>query len=142
MTYLANGEPCYCGGCGCVCQYAAGKGIARLGRKVLTNAHLDLRAEDLIAAHRRSEQWATQLLTEAHERLAFALSAFYNLLDIECVVLAGGITVANYPDLEQLRYMIEPLVYPQICPIVLRYATFRQDSALIGAALLAMEKIR
>jgi len=139
---LPDGEPCYCGGRGCVCQYAAGRGIARLGQIALSGGSPALHAEDVIAAHQRSESWATRAITEAHERLAFALSAFYNLLDVECVILAGGITVANYPNLELLHRLIEPLVYPQIRPIVLRYATYRQDAALLGAALLAMEEIR
>ncbi len=137
-----NGEPCYCGGRGCVCQYASGEGIARLGRRILGDLHPEIRTEEVIAAYHRAEQWANQVLTQAHESLAYALSSLYNLLDVECVIISGGITTAGFPNLDMLRSMTESFVHSQIRPITLRYATFRQDAELLGAGLLAMEKTK
>ncbi len=32
LKVVAGGAPCYCGGAGCLCQYASGQGLARLRR--------------------------------------------------------------------------------------------------------------
>lgn len=139
IKVLRPGEPCYCGGGGgCVCQYAAGKGIARLGQLRYGGETPTLRGEDVIAACRRSEKWAEEAVEEAHQQLAFSLSAAYNLLDLEVTVLGGGAVSDVFPNLERLQQLLEELVYPEIRPIVLRKSWLGSDAVLLGAALLAL----
>lgn len=163
VKVVPDGAPCYCGGRGCVCQYAAGKGLARLAQIRLraeagTNrdgvpdvdnaagAHANpdgnvARGEDVISGVLANERWAREVVAEATARLAFAISAAYNLLDIECTVIGGGATSDVFPDFAQLHRDLEALVYPSIRPIVLKRAALGLDDMLTGAALLAFARL-
>ena len=96
--------------------------------------------EQVVAATEAGAAWAVAAVDEALHRLAFALSAAYNLLDIECVVLGGGAVTDRFPDLDRLAALVEPLVYPGIRPIVLRRGALGSNAVLTGAALLALER--
>jgi len=139
LKVVMGGAPCYCGGAGCLCQFASGQGLARLGGEATGQP---LRGAQVVAAHRANEPWACAVVEEALMRLAFALSGAYNLLDIECVVLGGGAVSDHFPDLNHLRRLLEPLVYPEISPLVLRRAALGDWSVLTGGALLAIDGLK
>ena len=132
-----DGPPCYCGGVGCVCQYASGKGLARLGGE----HQVGLRGEDVITYFQQGEVWANAVLQAANTQLAHAISHAYNLLDLECTIIGGGATSAVFPDFLQLHRDIELCAYPAVRPIRLKYAALGSDDVLTGAALRAFEKI-
>lgn len=133
------GEPCYCGGSGCVCQYAAGKSLARVGQLRLGQASLT--GEDVVEAFQRRERWAEEVIEQAHQQLAISLSAAYNLLDLEVAVLGGGAVSDVFPNLDRLQPLLEKLVYPEIRPITLKKSLLGSEAMLIGAALLAFDII-
>lgn len=136
------GEPCYCGGSGCVCQYASGQGLAQLGKTAVGSQLDEITGLQVVEAYCTGEQWARDVITQALKQLAFALSSYYNLLDIECTVFGGGAVSGSFPDFEHFRALLEPLVYPEIRPIVLRRAALGDKAVLTGAALLAFESLR
>ncbi|MBW7886194.1 MAG: ROK family protein [Caldilineaceae bacterium] len=136
-----QGAPCYCGGAGCLCQYASGQGLARLGHIAHPGKISPLGAE-VVSAFENGAPWARSAVGEAMRRLALALSGAYNLLDIECAVLGGGVVSPRFPDLEDLRRQVEPLVYPEIRPIVLRRGALGDQAVLHGAALLAFDSLK
>lgn len=137
IKVVPDGEACYCGGQGCVCQYASGRGLARLGE---ARRGEPVVGEQVVAAAEAGAAWAVTAVDEALRRLAFALSAAYNLLDIECVVFGGGAVTERFPDLDRLAALVEPLVYPEIRPIALRRGALGGNAAITGAALLALER--
>jgi glucokinase len=96
--------------------------------------------EQVVAAAEAGAPWAEAAVDEALHRLAFAMSAAYNLLDIECVVLGGGAVTEGFPVLDRLAALVEPLVYPEIRPIALRRGALGGNAAITGAALLALER--
>ncbi len=130
--------PCYCGGTGCLCQYASGQGLARVA--TMYGQSPKTTGREVLTAYAASEAWARAVVEEMLSRLAFAVSAAYNLVDIECTVFGGGVITSAFPDLEALRQRIEPLVYPQIRPIDLRRAVLGSHAVLTGAALLAFDR--
>lgn len=131
--------PCYCGGQDCLCQYASGNGLARLAS--LQGQPVHISAADVVRAHGQGEAWATPVIDEMYGTLALGISHALNLLDIECVVLGGGVVQADFPDLSILHQRLEPLVYPEIRPLLLRLAALNKDGVLTGAALLALDQI-
>ncbi len=139
IKVLQPGQPCYCGGSGCVCQYAAGKGLARLGQLRSGGTTSAVTGEKVIRAYRRTTKWAREVVAEAHQQLAFSLSAAFNLLDLETTILGGGAVSDVFPDLEQLQSRLEELVYPEIRPIVLRKSRLGAEAMLLGAGLLALD---
>ncbi len=138
---IYHGEPCYCGGSGCVCQYSAGKGIARVGQLSYGQAEPQLSGEDVVRAYQNKEPWAVSAIEEIHIQLGMAISAAYNLLDLECTILGGGAVSDIYPNLDRLYQLLEELVYPQTRPIVLRKGALGADAIITGAALLAFDEI-
>lgn len=140
LKVVPQGAPCYCGGRGCLCQYSSGEGLTRLGRQYCGDGP-PLTGQSVLAAYRNGEDWAATAVDEALTHLATAISHVYNLLDIERIVIGGGAVTELYPDLERLRRLIAPLVYPQIRPIVLRNAALGSTGVLRGAALLALEMV-
>lgn len=132
--------PCYCGGQGCLCQYASGDGLARLA--ALHGKSISSGAAEVIEAYKRQEHWAAEVVEKMYETLALAVSHALNLLDIECVILGGGVVQTGFPDLVDLQQRLEPLVYPEIRPIILRCAALQKDAVLTGAALMALEKLK
>jgi glucokinase len=141
IKVVANGEPCYCGGAGCLCMYASGDGIAYQARKRLSGATKPS-AKAVIQAAVRSEAWAAQIVDQALDALAFALSSAFNLVDIEGAILDGGAVSELYPDLSELSRRVDALVYPLMRPVSLRLGKLRGESVLQGAALLAFEAVR
>ena len=130
---------CYCGGQDCLCQYASGNGLARLA--ALQGQPVQTDAAGIVEAHRRGEAWAAAVIDKMYDALALSISHALNLLDIECVVLGGGVVQSGFPDLAVLQQRLEPLVYPEIRPILLRRAALSRDAVLTGAALLALDSI-
>jgi glucokinase len=130
---------CYCGGQNCLCQYASGSGLARLA--LLQGQSVDTGAVEVVRAYQRGETWAAVVVDQMYETLALSISHALNLLDIECVVLGGGVVQSDFPDLAILRQRLEPLVYPEIRPILLRRAALGSDAVLTGAAFLALDQI-
>lgn len=129
--------PCYCGGTDCICQYASGQGIARLARQQLPSTQIS--GEEILHALRRGEKWVERVIDSMYNALALGISHAINLLDIECIVLGGGVVQADFPDLDVLYRRLDELVYPEIRPIILRRSSLGADAVLIGAGLLAIE---
>jgi predicted NBD/HSP70 family sugar kinase len=95
----------------------------------------------VIQAWQQHEPWAVQIVDAAMDQLALSLSHAYNLLDLETVVLGGGVITGNFPDLDDLMQRVEPLVYPQIRPITIRRGLLADRAVLTGAALLAFDHL-
>ena len=143
LKVLFDGEMCYCGQMGCVCQYSSGKGIVQLSQKLLSKCSgVKVKGmEGIIQAYEHGESWAKAAIEQATTRLAFAMSQAYNLLDIECVVLGGGAVSNTFPNLDRLVELLEVMVYPEIRPIILRKGKFGSNAQLIGATLAAFEAL-
>jgi glucokinase len=133
MKVLSDGAPCYCGGHGCLCQYASGVGLAQ--RACELSGHNDLTGADVVQGWRDGASWAHTAVDTMQQVLAIALSHSCNLLDVECIVLGGGVVQSDFPDLADLHRRLEAAVYPEIRPLVLRRAALGDDAVLIGAAL-------
>ena len=137
LKVVLNGEPCYCGGRGCLCQYASGEGLARVASGL--SGQSEITAPAVISAYLAGTAWAVAAVEQWLDHVALALSSVYNLLDIDCTVLGGGVVGDNFPDLAALQERLLPLVYPQIRPVTLRRAALAEHSVLMGAAALAFD---
>lgn len=137
IKVVPGGEPCYCGGAGCLCQYAAGKGLARVAQ--LLSGQPDMTAHETVRKAQEGALWARQAIAQWQHWMALALANAQNLLDLEGIVLGGGVIQPDFPDLDDLRRRVEQLTYPQIRPIEIRRAALGTDSVLHGAAELAFD---
>ena len=141
LKIAAEGAQCYCGGEACVCQYASGEGIKRLG-KTFAPQGLEINSGgDVVDKAFEGETWAQQSLGISTEMLSIALSHAYTLLDIECVVLGGGAVTVRWPDLARLTAEVEKRVFPEVRPIRLVRSKFGSKANIVGAAYNAFTLI-
>jgi glucokinase len=151
---LTNDRDCTCGRLGCWESYASGTGFARTGRRELRELlHspqavdilqgkpvAELSTRDILAAYRRGNPLAVQLIEKWHQYVATGIGNLMNILDPDVVVIGGG--MAQFIELERLtNYLYERVMEPmQATP--LRIATLGNQAGLVGAAALALETVQ
>lgn len=130
---------CACGGEGCLCQYASGRGMAQLARR----HHDDRRPRDgaaIVTAAARGEPWARRVMETANDALALALSHALTLVDCGTVIIGGGAVSDLWPDPARLRQQVQERLHPQVrvTEIALSHVP---HTALLGAALEAFDLV-
>lgn len=121
------GRKCWCGRPGCLETFLSGPALAAdagtaTGHEAASRAAAgDARAQAAIARHA--------------DRLARALAMIANILDPDCIVLAGGLS--NLPHLyEQVPGLMAPWMFGDMKRVVLRQALHGDSSGVLGAARL------
>ena len=133
----SGGAVCYCGGRGCLCQYASGRGMARLARRRGAGRRLQDGAA-VVAAAARGVRWAQQVVATATDALALTLSQALALVDCGTVIIGGGAVSAQWPDPVQLRERVQRRLHPQVKVAEIARSQV-PHAALLGAALQASD---
>jgi predicted NBD/HSP70 family sugar kinase len=115
-----RGHPCPCGSRGCLEQYASGPAIVRAWKE-RAGSRAETAASPLEVARlaRRGDPAALAAFAAAGRAVGQALGAAVNLLDIEALLIGGGVA-------EGVRVIA---------------AKFGNDAGLVGAAALAWERL-
>lgn len=113
VPYRPDGPPCACGQRGCLETFASGRGMIRRylaatnpasglssaeGRDEADQLHGD----ELVRLAKSGDNAATRVLTEAAEALGLAVAYMIRLLDVNHVVLAGGVIKMDWPLAERV----------------------------------------
>lgn len=134
-----GGAACYCGGRGCLCQYASGRGIIRLARRYGAPDGIQDGAA-VVAAAARGERWAVRAVDRATDALALSLSQALAVVDCGTVVIGGGAASAQWPDVVRLRKLVRNRLHPQVRVAEIALSRL-EHAALCGAALQAGELV-
>jgi glucokinase len=150
LSVEAGGRRCWCGGRGCIEQYASGSAVARDAQAAVDGgAATSLRAvgrpvtaADVVRAARCEDRLALGLLSEAGRHLGAALVSVVNMLSPQVIVVGGGLVEAGPlllgPAEEVLR---ERLPAPIRASVEVRPSTLGYRAAVAGAGLLAWERL-
>jgi glucokinase len=97
-----EGRECKCGNHGCLETYVAKDGIVSTAKEKLEFSSgssvlnliqpSDLTPTEIFKAARKEDPVALEVVDSVGKDLAFAISNLMNILDLECVFLAGGIS--------------------------------------------------
>ncbi len=145
MGVSIHGDKCKCGGSGCLENLASGPGLVRLFKEGLRRGHhSDLQSDEILpydmfaAAEKNKDPLSIKVIADAAKALGYGVRNLNNLLDLELVVVGGGIALAA-PSFFMEQLNISALggsnrVNPSTYSIVLsnRYP----DSIILGAARL------
>jgi glucokinase len=147
-----GGLECACGGTGCLETLASGPNIVRRVREQLfsdpsfsisqlaRDMEGKLTAERVVRAAMEDDELARTVLAETGRIIGTAVASIINLLNIEVVVIGGGVMAAGElilgPIREEARRATVGPSY-ESCQIV--PAQLGQDAGIIGAALLARD---
>lgn len=135
LPVVPDGKPCSCGNRGCLEVYVSLHAL----RCALKEAGI-VGDADLAALHAAGDPALGAWLDQAVPLLRRAICTVENLFDPQCVVLGGMLPA---PLLAHLKQRLEPLL-PSVSNRVgrseprLRLSTLGSDSALHGAAVLAL----
>ncbi|GFO65218.1 ROK family protein [Geomonas paludis] len=123
-----EGRPCGCGSRGCVEQYASAGAIARNG-------------DDAAAVARRARQGdaaALAVFAEAGRYLGIAAAGVVNLLNLEAVLLCGGVAQSFDLLVPALRRELVSRTFPVSGGRVrVEQGTLGDDAGVLGAAVAA-----
>jgi glucokinase len=152
LVVAADGEPCSCGGRGCLEAYASGTAVARMARSRLTNDTATastlrelgsnvLRAEDVTEAAAAGDTLAREILAEAGRMLGCGLTSLVHLLEPELVIVSGGLAEAGDLILAPARAELRRRAFPaSVRHVKVLPAKLGNDAGLVGAAALVLAK--
>ncbi|HEY7547829.1 MAG TPA: ROK family protein [Blastocatellia bacterium] len=150
-----DGLECACGSSGCLETIASGPNIVRRVReqlfsdpafsisKLAADMESTLQCERVIEAAEEEDELALSVLRETGRVLGMALASVINLLNIEIVVLGGGVMSAGALILDPIREETQKRTMSpsfDCCRIVA--ASLEREAGMIGAALLARDALQ
>jgi glucokinase len=151
MVIKLGGAKCPCGRRGCLEAYAGRAAMeARVRRRVKKGRHTDLfvlmeergrtRVTSAIWAHalERGDKLAIEVIDEAVEALGAGIASAVNLLDVEAVVIGGGLGVRfGEPFAKRIAEAMQPHLFNDHRPPDVKVASLGDLGGAIGAVLLA-----
>lgn len=137
MILYPNGHVCSCGKPGCSEQYVSGTAL----RRIIAEQEIVDSDNNLITPNRLFE-----LADEGHMKsltlvkkftgdLAIVISSLQAVLDMDCVVIGGGVSDSSDSWWSFLITALEPLL---LKPIVVNRAMFGNEAGMLGAASLVL----
>lgn len=154
MTIDPEGIECACGNIGCLETIASGPNIVRRTRERLYRDRTsslsrlaiprdrEFTAEDIARAAREGDEMAQVMMERTGMFLGIALAAVVNLLNVEMVVMGGGVMDAGdlilKPTIKETRRRAFPPSFNS-CEIVI--AKLGATAGMIGAALMARDHV-
>jgi len=150
MVVRRNGAHCPCGRRGCMEAYAGRSAMeAKARRELDKGAATDLfklmkhrgrtRLTSSVWAHavEQDDPLATELIERAVKALGAGIASAVNLLDVEAVIIGGGLGVRfGQPMAERIATQMHPHLFNDDRPPAVRVAGLGDLSGGIGAAML------
>lgn len=151
-----EGEPCTCGGYGCLELYASATGISRsaAARGLRTNEGQELTARQIATLARSGNAVACELFEQVGVYLGRAIAAAANILDLPLYVVGGGVAQSWDLFAPRMLEVAERLSYTyrlrlerarageKAAAVSIRPAQCGSNAGLIGAALLSRMESR
>jgi glucokinase len=153
MTIDPEGIECGCGNIGCLETIASGPNIVRRTRERLYRDRTsslsrlalprdrEFTAEDIARAAREGDEMAQVMMERTGMFLGIALAAVINLLNVEMVVMGGGVMEAGdlilKPTVKETRRRAFP---PSFNSSEIVIAELGPQAGVIGAALLSRDQ--
>jgi glucokinase len=152
VIVAARGPRCECGAIGCLTSYASGTGIAARAVAALDRGissrlgalpRADVTARAVAAAALAGDALAARLLRDAALALARAIAGAAAVLDLDRVVIGGGVAGAGPLLFDPLRRELRRRArLAFLAHLEVRPAALGQEAGVIGAAALAFRRAR
>ncbi len=135
VTVLPEGPACPCGKRGCLQVLSSGRALERVAAQHgLTNA------SQLAEAAARNERWAFEALASSGRWLGFALAGAVNLLDLELIVVGGGLSGLGDPWWSSIEQALrENTLNGKARQVRVVRAELPDTAGVLGAVALARE---
>ena len=139
MPINEHGPFCNCGGVACLETYIGNRAILRDARRTFKR---DISLEELSALAKKQNREAKKIWHKVGERLGIALTGVVNLLNLDAVVIGGGIALAGKILFDAIKDTVKyRAMSVQAKHVRILKAKLGNDAGLIGAALLVKEGV-
>lgn len=142
VTVEPEGTPCRCGNRGCLEQYASAGALMAAASKELSDGRrgeVDS-AEELATAARGGDPFAITLFERAGRYLGIGLAGAVNLLNLEAIVLGGGVAASFDLLIAPLRRELNSRAFAvNAARVRIVRGQLGDDAGLLGAAALARD---
>jgi glucokinase len=150
ITIDAEGYPCVCGNTGCLETVASAPSIVRRARERLNRdstsslsrlaLNKNFTAEDVAHEAREGDDFAAMMIERTGKFIGTGVASVINLLNIDCIVLGGGVMDAGSLILNPIIQEAKRRAFqPCFDATQIVAATLGSDAAPIGVALLARD---
>lgn len=150
-TVEPDGLTCHCGNRGCLEQYASASALVRAAVRALAEGRTgmlaelprsSLSAEEIAAAAREQDPLAVELFESAGRYLGIAVATIANLLNLEAVILSGGVAASFDLLIGSIRKEIRGRAFAvPASRIEVMKGRLGDDAGILGAAALAAQLI-
>ncbi|MDI6893518.1 MAG: ROK family protein [Bacillota bacterium] len=150
LVVRAGGEPCRCGGRGCLEAYASGPALVRRARSALTGEGAGsllagvapLTGEAVVEAVRQGDPVAVRAWEETMEYLAAGVVSAVHAFNPDVVVVGGGLAAAGDLLFAPLRRLVREQGMPYLVrDLEIRPAALGRDAGVVGAAVLVRDRL-
>jgi len=137
MPLNEKGPKCNCGGSACLEAYVGNNSILNEARKVFKRA---ITLEELSMLAKNNNKKALKIWSNMGQHLGIALSGIVNLLNLDAIVIGGGVSNAGPVLFNEIKRTInERAMSVQARHVKIFRAHFKSDAGLIGSAVLVKE---
>lgn len=132
-----KGPRCNCGGSACLEAYIGNNRIIKEARKLFKR---NISLEELSLKARKQNRLALSIWNQVGSRLGIALAGVVNLLNLDAIVIGGGVANAGDILFDQVRKTLkERAMSVQAKHVKVFKAKLGNDAGLIGAAIVVKE---
>ena len=141
ITVDPEGLPCPCGNRGCLEQYVSAGALVRFARENMAGeAPTGLDAAIVGERARRGDKSALSAFDKLSYWLGIALASLTNTLNIEAVIIGGGVSASLDLFLPALRQQIQQRSFTKMSEsLKIEKALLGDDAGLLGGAALAAD---
>lgn len=127
---------CSCGSWDCFEAYASGTGLKITAEEISQNP--DITTYDVVEGAQKGNNLMRKILNRWQEDILAGLIGLANLFDPDVIVISGS--MAEFVNYDYLEKEVNKEIVTQ--PLKIRKATAGNYSGMIGAGLLALEKLK
>ncbi len=140
MVIHPNGPLCGCGNKGCLEAYSSGRAIKNQMHQL---TGLELEPEDIFNLAKKGDKKALKVFEKAGYHLGIGIANLVNILDINCVILGGGISSAFELMINEIKKGFREHTFKIHFDTTVINKTSLQDlSALYGAFSLTIQNVK
>ena len=145
---IDKNRKCTCGIYNCFESYASGTGFAKTAKEfaktsplfknsILSNKNTDtLSTYDIIAGIDKNDEFCKFIYSRWQEEVICGIISLQNIFDTESIILSGG--MAKFIDYDYVNEIVNKSIVTT--PVKVKQAKFDNNSGMIGAAALAIQK--
>lgn len=140
-------EPCGCGKCGCLEQFASANGIVRVTKKALAARKVKtiLPSDDTLSsklifdAVKEGDKFAISMADTFGKYLGEALANINVVVDPEVIVVGGGVSKAGQIVLDYIQKYYTPAAFHACRSVVFKLAKLGNNAGMYGAVRMILQ---